>query len=47
MMDALYRFRWWLASRITGVDLHDEVDAAYEAGREYGAAQRFLERNRE
>jgi hypothetical protein len=44
-MDSLYRFRWWLASKIVGLNLHHEIDAAYDAGREYGAAQRFLDQS--
>jgi hypothetical protein len=41
--EKFYYVRWWLASIIVGVNLWDEIDAAYESGREYGFAQRFLE----
>lgn len=43
--DTLYHIRWWLASKIAGVNLIDEIDAAYESGREYGFAQRFLDQS--
>ena len=42
MKDYWYEFRWWLASIIVGLNLELEIDAAYEAGREYGRAQTFL-----
>ena len=35
-----YRFRYWLASRIVGMDIISEIDAAYEAGRQWGKAER-------
>lgn len=39
----LFLFRWWLASKIVGFDLNEEIESAYEAGRQYGQAQKFLE----
>ena len=35
LFETIYRFRWWLASIIVGVNLWDEIDAAYDAGRQY------------
>jgi hypothetical protein len=42
--ETFYYLRWWLANIIVGVNLWDEIDAAYDAGRHYGMAQKFLER---
>jgi hypothetical protein len=43
MIDKLYGFRFWLASIIVGFDIDTEVEEAYEAGLNYGRAQRYLE----
>jgi hypothetical protein len=47
MMEWWYVFRWWFAGKIVGLDLHDEIDAAYNAGMEYGQAKRFLDEQRD
>jgi hypothetical protein len=36
-----HRFRYWLASKIVGMDIIKEVDAAYEAGRQWGKTEAF------
>lgn len=33
--------RFWIAGKIVGMDIIGEVDAAYEAGREYGKTERW------
>lgn len=33
--------RYWLAGKIVGLDILGEVDAAYEAGREWGRTERW------
>jgi hypothetical protein len=33
-------FRNWLASKIIGYDIEAEVEAAYEAGRQWGKIER-------
>jgi len=33
--ETFYYLRWWLANIIVGVNLWDEIDAAYDAGRHY------------
>jgi hypothetical protein len=43
MTDKLYGFRFWLASIVVGFDIEAEVDEAYEAGLNYGRAQKYLE----
>ena len=35
-----YQFRYWLASKIVGMDILNEIDAAYEAGRQWGKIER-------
>lgn len=35
-----YTFRYWLASKIVGIDILGEIDAAYEAGRNWGKIER-------
>jgi hypothetical protein len=38
-----YEFRLWLASLIFGHNILAEIDAAYEAGREWGKVERFMQ----
>ena len=35
------QIRFWIAGKIVGMDILDEVDEAYEAGREWGRTERF------
>jgi hypothetical protein len=42
MRDYWYGFRWWLASKIVGVDLHEEIEDSYQAGVQYAQARNFL-----
>lgn len=35
-----YAFRYWLASKIVGYNINGEVEAAYEAGRQWGKIER-------
>lgn len=43
MKEWLFHVRWWLAGKIIGLNIVEEIDSAYEAGREYGRAQKYLE----
>lgn len=36
-----FEFRYWLAGKIVGLNIIGEIDAAYEAGREYGRTERW------
>lgn len=36
----LYQFRHWVASKIVGFNIENEVDAAYHAGIKWGRIQR-------
>jgi len=36
-----YTFRYRLASKIVGMDILNEIDAAYEAGRRVGKVEEF------
>lgn len=35
-----HTFRYWLASKIVGMDILNEIDAAYEAGLQWGKIER-------
>jgi hypothetical protein len=33
--------RYWIAGKIVGLDILDEVNSAYESGREWGRTERW------
>lgn len=39
--DYWHIFRYWLASKIIGLNIYGEIDAAYEAGRLFGRTERW------
>lgn len=41
LREYVHLFRLWLASKIAGFNVLEEIDAAYEAGAFYGKTQRF------
>lgn len=40
-----YATRWRIAGMLVGFDLEEEIDASYEAGRQYGFAERFMKKS--
>ena len=43
LSDYWHIVRWWLASQIVGINLEDEIDAAYEAGFYAGKTKMFTD----
>ena len=36
-----FEFRYWLAGKIVRLNILDEIDASYEAGRQWGRTERW------